>query len=160
MSTTVNTPADKPKRNRIPAFTPATPTQVSELVAAKKLTEVSIEAKPARTTKSGKNRPAREARTEYFGNRAGILALYGGNEAAMLFAAAKYFPIAVKSLTRKERVKDPKRAANRAADAFKGLTPELLASLPPDVRKAAEAMQAFASANPVPPRKRAAKTSK
>ena len=152
------TPTETPKRKRVkfPSFTPLTVEQLDKLVSDGKIRKVIVPAREA-TAK----RKAQPETVQYFSdNRAGVLALYGGNEKAANFGASLYLPIATKRVLSKGKVADPFRAVNRTAEAFANMDEELIAKLPPEAQAAIKAMQAVAKANPVAPRKRKAKADK
>ncbi len=152
-SNTTATETPKRKRVKFPAFTPLTDAQLSELVSSGKIRKVEIPAREA-TAK----RKAQPASVQYVADsRAGVLALYGGNEKAANYAASLYLPIATKRVLSKGKVADPFRAVNRTAEAFANMDEELIAKLPIEAQNAIKAMQAVAKANPVAPRARKTK---
>jgi hypothetical protein len=158
-----STPATPAARKRIKLVKFAVPdaASIEKLVTDGKLRRVDIPAKDAKVTESGKTRKAQPARVQFLSdNRAGTLALFGGNEKAVNLAASLYWETYIKRMNSKGKTADPLRAINRTSDAFSKFSAEELEKLGPEGIAAIETLRKLAAANPVAPAKRKTKAAK
>lgn len=158
-----STPATPAARKRIKLVKFAVPdvASIEKLVTDGKLRRVDIPAKDAKVTESGKTRKAQPAKVQFLSdNRAGALALFGGNEKAVNLAASLYWETYVKRMNSKGKTADPVRAVNRTADSFAKFSAEELAQFGPEGIAAIETLRKLAAAQPMAPKPRKAKTAK